>query len=82
MKGEISKFDSTPGKTRRGFCARCGSTLTCEGLPGPTETHDRLRHVKLSAHGLSRCIRESHEQLLAALAEEQATIPSTYRFKN
>ena len=38
-KGEISKFDSTPGKTRRGFCARCGSTLTCEGLPGPTETH-------------------------------------------
>jgi hypothetical protein len=38
-KGEITKFDSTPGKTRRGFCARCGSTLTCESLPGPTETH-------------------------------------------
>jgi hypothetical protein len=38
-KGEISKFDSTPGRTRRGFCARCGSTLTCESLPGPTETH-------------------------------------------
>jgi hypothetical protein len=38
-KGEISKFDSTPEKTRRGFCARCGSTLTCEGLPDPTETH-------------------------------------------
>jgi 5-methylthioadenosine/S-adenosylhomocysteine deaminase len=27
-------------------------------------------------------VRESHEQLLAALAEVQATIPSTYRFKN
>jgi hypothetical protein len=38
-KGEITKFDSTPGRTRRGFCARCGSTLTCESLPGPTETH-------------------------------------------
>ena len=33
-KGEITKFDSTPGQTRRGFCSRCGSTLTCEGLPG------------------------------------------------
>ena len=34
-KGEITKFDSTPGRTRRGFCSRCGSTLTCEsaGLP-------------------------------------------------
>jgi hypothetical protein len=29
-KGEITRFDSTPGRTRRGFCARCGSTLTCE----------------------------------------------------
>jgi hypothetical protein len=38
-KGEITKFDSTPGQTRRGFCARCGSTLTCESLPEPTETH-------------------------------------------
>jgi len=27
-------------------------------------------------------VRESQEQLLAALAEVQATIPSTYRFKN
>jgi hypothetical protein len=27
-------------------------------------------------------VRESQEQLLAALAEAQATIPSTYRFKN
>jgi hypothetical protein len=40
-KGEITKFDSTPGKTRRGFCARCGSTLTCEtvGLPTLTDFH-------------------------------------------
>lgn len=37
-KGEIRKFDSTPGRTRRGFCARCGSTLTCEGAGLPTET--------------------------------------------
>ncbi len=38
-KGEITKFDSTPGQTRRGFCARCGSTLTCEALPQLMETH-------------------------------------------
>jgi hypothetical protein len=38
-KGNIAKFDSTPGKTRRGFCSKCGSTLTCESLPGLTETH-------------------------------------------
>jgi hypothetical protein len=29
-KGEITKFNSSPGRLR-GFCARCGSTLTCEG---------------------------------------------------
>ena len=40
-QGEISKFDSTPGRTRRGFCPRCGSTLTCESLRGSlaSETH-------------------------------------------
>ena len=38
-KGEIAKFDSTPGRTRRGFCARCGSTLTCESARLHTETH-------------------------------------------
>ncbi len=37
--GEITKFDSTPGKTRRGFCAKCGSTLTCESLSEPAVTH-------------------------------------------
>jgi len=29
-KGEITKFNSSPGRWR-GFCAKCGSTLTCEG---------------------------------------------------
>jgi hypothetical protein len=29
-EGEIAKFSSSPGRLR-GFCARCGSTLTCEG---------------------------------------------------
>src|SRR5579883_149054 len=38
-RGEITKFDSTPGQTRRGFCARCGSTLTCESLPTTDLTH-------------------------------------------
>ena len=40
-KGEIAKFESTPGKTERGFCARCGSTLTCEtvGLRTLTDFH-------------------------------------------
>ena len=40
-RGEITKFESTPGKTERGFCARCGSTLTCEtvGLPTLTDFH-------------------------------------------
>lgn len=38
-KGEITKFNSSPGRWR-GFCARCGSTLTCEGEPLPMgETH-------------------------------------------
>jgi hypothetical protein len=38
-KGEITKFDSSPGKTRRGFCVRSGSTLTCESLPLLMTTH-------------------------------------------
>jgi hypothetical protein len=37
-KGEITKFNSSPGRWR-GFCAKCGSTLTYEGEPLPTETH-------------------------------------------
>ena len=46
-KGEITKFDSTPGRTRRGFCARCGSTLTCETVGLATETHF---HIGLFDH--------------------------------
>lgn len=37
-KGEITKFSSSPGTTR-GFCSKCGSTLTCEVKALPTETH-------------------------------------------
>ena len=37
-EGEITKFRSSPG-TIRGFCARCGSTLTCEGDRAPGELH-------------------------------------------
>ncbi len=36
--GEIKKFASSPG-VQRGFCARCGSTLTCENERYPAETH-------------------------------------------
>ena len=36
-EGEITRFNSSPGR-QRGFCARCGSTLTCEG-DGSPETH-------------------------------------------
>ncbi len=38
-QGEIAKFESTPGRTTRGFCARCGATLTCEVRSLPSETH-------------------------------------------
>src|SRR6516225_6653489 len=37
-EGQITKFSSSPGRWR-GFCARCGSTLTCEGDSLSTETH-------------------------------------------
>src|SRR5690349_10453235 len=37
IKREITKFNSSPGRLR-GFCARCGSTLTCEGGRSP-EVH-------------------------------------------
>jgi hypothetical protein len=38
VRGEITKFQSSPG-TRRGFCSRCGSTLTCESTMAAGETH-------------------------------------------
>jgi hypothetical protein len=37
-QGAITKFPSSPG-TVRGFCATCGSTLTCEGCVRPDELH-------------------------------------------
>lgn len=37
-QGEIAKYVSSPG-VERGFCARCGSTLTCSNERFPTETH-------------------------------------------
>jgi hypothetical protein len=37
IEGEITRFNSSPGRLR-GFCARCGSTLTCEGESSP-EVH-------------------------------------------
>jgi hypothetical protein len=37
-QGEITTFKSSPGTTR-GFCARCGSTLTCATVRLATETH-------------------------------------------
>jgi hypothetical protein len=55
-QGEITKFDSSPGRTRRGFCARCGSTLTCESARLPTETHlhvgafDRAAELQPTRH--------------------------------
>ena len=36
--GALSTFESSPG-VRRGFCARCGSTLTYEGDRWPGEVH-------------------------------------------
>lgn len=36
--GEMARFDSSAG-VLRGFCARCGSTLTYEGDRWPSEIH-------------------------------------------
>lgn len=54
-EGAITKFKSSPG-TRRGFCFRCGSTLTCATVHFPTETHyhvgafDRAAELQPSKH--------------------------------
>ena len=37
-QGAITKYTSSPG-VERGFCARCGSTLTCSNENLPNETH-------------------------------------------
>lgn len=55
IKGEITKFNSSPG-VQRGFCARCGSTLTCENERFPSEAHyhvgafDRAVDLKPTGH--------------------------------
>ena len=36
--GELCHFESSPG-VRRGFCGRCGSTLTYQGDRWPGEIH-------------------------------------------
>lgn len=36
--GAIARYNSSPG-VLRGFCARCGSTLTCESDRTPGELH-------------------------------------------
>lgn len=38
LSGEIAKFMSSPG-VERGFCSRCGSTLTCSNPKLSGETH-------------------------------------------
>lgn len=38
LSGEIAKYESSPG-VERGFCARCGSTLTCSNHKLPDEVH-------------------------------------------
>jgi hypothetical protein len=37
-EGAIVKYNSSPG-VQRGFCAKCGSTLTCANERLPKETH-------------------------------------------
>ena len=53
-KGTITKFSSSPG-VRRGFCVRCGSTLTCARDRLRTEAHYYLgafeRAAELEAKG-------------------------------
>ena len=51
-EGKIMKFNSSPGRLR-GFCARCGSTLTCEGEP-------RRKCIFMSAHSMR--LRDSGQQ--------------------
>ena len=44
-----AKFRSSP-RTVRGFCAKCGSTLTCETEGLPTETHFHIGAFDQAAH--------------------------------
>jgi hypothetical protein len=38
VKGTLARFESSKG-VQRGFCSRCGSTLSYEGERWPTEIH-------------------------------------------
>jgi len=38
FKGRRTIYESSPG-VRRGFCERCGTSLTFEGAPWPDEVH-------------------------------------------
>ncbi|MGY8995142.1 MAG: GFA family protein [Alphaproteobacteria bacterium] len=38
LAGELAIYKSSPG-VRRGFCRKCGTSLTFEGAPWPGETH-------------------------------------------
>jgi hypothetical protein len=55
IEGTITTFKSSPGTTR-GFCSRCGSTLTCATVHFPKETHyhvgafDRAAELQPSKH--------------------------------
>ncbi len=44
-RGEISRYNSSPGRWR-GFCGRCGSTLTCEGEATSPEVHLHIGAVE------------------------------------
>lgn len=59
VSGEIAKYISSP-VVERGFCARCGSTMTCSNHKLPDETHfhigvfDRAEELAPSAQLFSK----------------------------
>src|SRR6266478_4377526 len=83
IEGEITKFDSTPGRTRRGFCALCGSTLTCESARLPTETHfhvgafERPAELQPTRHVFSRSY--GHAPPRAGVSSRKAPAPQPAR---
>lgn len=47
--GEIATYESSPG-VERGFCANCGSTLTCTNPKLPNEIHFHVGAFERAAH--------------------------------
>ena len=47
-KGDIARFNSSRGRWR-GFCSRCGSTLTCEGEVTSPEVHLHIGSIDEAA---------------------------------